>query len=95
MLATFLHNKFTFPNKTERQRKFITNFESIYKKFYKSGYEKLLSHYNVRLIFRLIKDSGILKSIIAAYPKLYEIEELYFTVYQSIQDFSETKELMQ
>ena len=63
VIATILSNKYSFPNKTEKHRRFIAQFEDVYRKFSKSTYEKFLGINNISNVFEMFLKSGINESL--------------------------------
>ena len=93
-LSIILSNKHTFPNKTDYERRFINLVNLAYERFAKSTYEKIFDKDYMREFFRIFRESGLMESMLDAYPKLAESKKMYYLVADSIQDFKNTNELM-
>ena len=91
ILSTLMTNKYSFGNKTDKHRRFISQFESIYQKFSKLSYQKFFDSEKISLVFKLLMDSGIVARLINVYPKLSESEEVYLNVAKNLIDFKDTK----
>ena len=91
ILSTLMTNKYSFAHKTDKHRKFISQFELIYHKFSKWSYQKFFDSEKISFVFKLLMDSGIVARLIKAYPKLSESNEVYLKVAKNIIDFKDTK----
>ena len=87
-------NKYSFPYKTDKDIKFMAQFESINQKFTKLSYERFLILSNISEVFDIFIKSGVVNQIIDAYPKLSESRDSYLKTAKSIVDFKTTKTLM-
>ena len=94
ILSTILTNKYSFPYKTDKDRKIMAQFESINQKFSKISYEKFFILNNISEIFNMFIKSGVVNQMIDAYPKLSESRDSYLKTAKSIVDFKTTKTLM-
>ena len=94
IISTILTNKYSFPYKTDKDRKFMAQFESINQKFTKLSYERFLILSNISEVFDIFIKSGVVNQIIDAYPKLSESRDSYLKTAKSIVDFKTTKTLM-
>ena len=94
IVATILTNKYSFPSKTKKHRKFIDLFESIRSKFTKATYERFFRINNVPEVFNILLKSGLVDKIINVYPKLSDSKESYLRVAQNIANFKETRTLI-
>ena len=94
IIATILSNKYSFPYKTDRHRRFISQFENVNHKFSKSTYERFLSINEISNVFEMFLKSGMVDKMIEAYPKLSESRDSYLRTAKSIVEFKETKTLM-
>ena len=63
IIATILSNKYSFPNKTDKNRRFIAQYEKVNHKFSKSTYEKFFKINNISNIFEMFFKSGINESL--------------------------------
>ena len=63
VIATILSNKYSFPNKTYKHRRFIAQFENVNHKFSKSAYEKFFRINNISNVFEMFLKSGINESL--------------------------------
>ena len=87
-------NKYSFPYKTDKNRKIMVQFESINQKFSKISYERFFNLSNISEVFDIFIKSGVVNQIIDAYPKLSESRDSYLKTAKSIVDFKTTKTLM-
>ena len=94
IISTILTNKYSFPYKTDKHRKYMAQFESINQKFSKISYERFFILRNISEIFNILIESGIVNQIVDTYPKLSESRDSYLKTAKSIVDFKTTKELM-
>ena len=93
-LSIILSNKHTFPNKTHSERRFTNMIKQAYWRFVKSIYEKIFDKDYMREFFKIFRESGLMESMLDAYPKLAESKKMYYLVADSIQNFKNTNELM-
>ena len=94
IISTILTNKYSFPYKTDKDRKVMAQFESINQKFSKISYERFFILNNIPEIFNMFIKSGVVNQMIDAYPKLSESRDSYLKTAKSIVDFKTTKTLM-
>ena len=87
ILALFLNTKYSFPYKSDKQRRFIIFFESICQKFSTCKYERFLMSNNISEIFALFLRSGFVDKVINAYPKLTKAKEMYLDTAKSMAEF--------
>ena len=94
LLGIILTKSYSYPNKTEKFRRLIWSFNTIYQKFSIPAYQKFFKTEYVCELFEMMKKAGIIDNMIQAYPKLSESKDSYLRIYESIVNFKRINELL-
>ena len=94
LLGIILTKSYSYPNKTEKFRRLISSFHSVYQKFSIPAYARFFKIEYVCELFEIMKSAGVIDNMIQAYPKLSESKDSYLRIYESIVDFKKSNELL-
>ena len=91
ILGLLLSNKYSFPNKSDKQRKLVTLFETVCNKYSKSDYHRFFRSENIWEMFLILLKSGFTDKMIEVYPNLSELKDSYLVVAKDIAYFKNNK----
>ena len=91
ILGLLLSNKYSFPNKSNKQRKLISLFESVCHKYSKLVYQRFFLSENIWKMFLILLKSGFTDKMIDVYPNLSELKDSYLVVAKDIAYFKDNK----
>ena len=91
ILGLLISNKYSFPNKNDKQRKLVTLFKSVCYKYSKSVYHRFFLSENIWEMFLILLKSGFTDKMIDVYPNLSELKDSYLVVAKDIAYFKNSK----